>query len=71
MWATSAAQATVVVSVAARYPCKQGGDMTGASSGAQRFWSCIAEGANLSCTVPATRWEIDAFYAPELTNHKM
>lgn len=66
-----AARATVIASVAARYPCQQSSDVAFASSGPERFWQCISAGANLSCTVPATRWDIDACYAPEMTTGKM
>ena len=66
-----AAMATEVTCFAARYPCQQGADMAGDLSGGERFWSSISAGASLSRQVPATRWDIDACYAPELTNRKM
>ena len=67
----SAAQATVIASIAARYPCQHSGNTAHISSGTGRFWDGISAGANLSCTAPATRWDVDAFYAPEMTNNKM
>ena len=66
-----AAPATELVCFAAKYPCQQDADMAGDLSGAERFWSSIYTGASLSRQVPATRWDIDACYAPELTNGKM
>ena len=66
-----AAQATVIATVAARYPCQRSSVMAEACSGARRFWDGISAGVNLSRTVPAPRWDVDAFYAPEMTNSKM
>lgn len=45
--------------------------MAGDVPGAERFWRSISAGASLSRQVPAMRWDIDACYAPELTNKKM
>ena len=66
-----AATATEIACFAARYPCQQGADMAGGSSGAAGFWSSISAGTTLSRQIPATRWDIDVCYAPELTNRKM
>ena len=66
-----AAQPAVIATVAARYPCQRSSVMAEACSGARRFWDGIAAGANLSRTVPAPRWDMDAFYAPEMTDGKM
>lgn len=68
---TSAAQATVIASIAARCPRQHSSDTADASSGARRFWDSMSAGANLSCTVLATRWDVDACYTPEMTNGKM
>lgn len=67
----SAAQATTIASIAARYPCQHSGSMGNVSTGTGRFWDGISAGANLSCTAPAARWDVDAFYSPEMTNSKM
>lgn len=71
MLAAPAVHATVIVSIAARYPCQCDADLADSSSGAARFWGCISQAANLSSTVPATRWDIDAAYAPDMITGKM
>ena len=71
MLAAPAVHATVIASIAARYPCQGNADLAESSSGAARFWGCISQAADLSRTVPATRWDIDAAYAPDMTTGKM
>ena len=68
---TSATQTTMIISVAARYPSQPKSDMVDASSDAEQFWNGISAGANLSSSIPVTRWDVDAFYAPEMTDSKM
>ncbi len=66
----SAVHTTLIASMAARYPSQDSSDQAEASSGAGQFWNGISAGANLSSCTPVERWDLDAFYAPEMTNSK-
>lgn len=59
---------TRIAAVACRYPAPEGADAAaapGAGSGPEGFWAALQGGANLQRVVPASRWDIDACYAPD------
>lgn len=52
---------TRVAAVACRYPAAPGNT----TQGPEGFWASLQKGANLQAVVPAGRWDIDAYYAPD------
>jgi acyl transferase domain-containing protein len=59
---------TRIAAVACRYP--QPADSADSCSGMLRatagFWRALQGGANLQSVVPASRWDIDAVYMPDI-----